>query len=195
MKEGTDPIELFLSWYQLELDLSEAEIPSACCLSTNGLDGFPNARFVSLKTVNQDGFIITGSIDSRKGMELAASDKTSLTFWWTSMQRQVRIQGRAERIPDELADRYFSERDRASQLVSTISEQGKENKEPEKLLKIFETALNKDPQNPIARPAHWGGYLIKPIRIEFMQFHINRFHERWMFEKGDHGWVMKSLQP
>ncbi len=187
-----DPYDLFASWYNEELELNRSVIPSACCLSTNGLDGFPNARFVSLKTFSSDGFIITGPLDSRKGLELKASGKCALTFWWTQTQRQVRIQGNAEFIPGDMAKQFFAERDRASQLVSMISQQGKEDTDPGKLLKDFQDALNTDAGLLIEKPSGWGGFLVKPVRIEFMQFRADRFHERWLFVK-ENGW--KKLQP
>ncbi len=190
-----DPYELFASWYKEELESNRSVIPSACCLSTNGLDGFPNARFVSLKSFSENGFIITGPTVSRKGMELDASGKTALTFWWTETQKQVRIQGIADMIPDDVAKQFFAERDRASQLVSIMSQQGKEDMEPGKLLKDFEEALNSDAALSLEKPSNWGGYLVKPIRIEFMQFRENRFHERWLFLKADEEWKLLQLQP
>lgn len=195
MKAGVDPYNLFASWYKEELELNRSSIPSACCLSTNGLDGFPNARFVSLKTFSSDGFIITGPLVSRKGLELKASGKCALTFWWTETQRQVWIQGKTEFIPGEMAEQFFAERDRASQLVSILSEQGKENTDPGKLLKDFQEALKTDPGLSIEKPSGWGGFLVKPERIEFMQFSADRFHERWLFVKENVNWVVKQLQP
>jgi pyridoxamine 5'-phosphate oxidase len=111
-----DPIKLFTKWYQEEQHLCNIKIPSACCFSTNGLDGYPNARFVSLKEVLDGRFIITGPVSSRKGREILKSTKTSLSFWWTVTERQVRIQGDATKISDQHADNYFNERSRNHSL-------------------------------------------------------------------------------
>src|SRR5215217_8011137 len=110
-----NPFQLFKDWYGLELQLAKVRIPSACCLSTSGLDGYPNARFVSLKDVVDNTFIVTGPMSSRKGNEIDRSNKVALTFWWTETERQVRIQGEAKKISAQLADKYFFERSRNSQ--------------------------------------------------------------------------------
>ncbi|MFA1773422.1 pyridoxamine 5'-phosphate oxidase family protein [Rufibacter glacialis] len=92
-----NPFIIFQNWLQEELNLTQVRIPTACCLSTVGLDGFPNARFVSLKEVIDDSFVVTGPINSRKGLEINQINKVALTFWWVESERQVRIQGRASK--------------------------------------------------------------------------------------------------
>src|SRR5690606_32591326 len=98
--------------------------PTACCFSTNGTDEYPNARFVSLKGIVEDCFIITGTLSSKKGIETNLSNKVALTFWWTQTERQVRIQGKVKVIDNKLADKYFSQRSRDSQITSIVSNQG-----------------------------------------------------------------------
>jgi pyridoxamine 5'-phosphate oxidase len=114
-------IENFNTWFNEELKLTKASIPTACCLSTIGTDGFPNARFVSLKAVMGETFIVTGTLASRKGTEINKTNKVALTFWWPETARQVRIQGSAAQISDKLADQFFAERNRDSQIVSIVS--------------------------------------------------------------------------
>ncbi|WP_339707799.1 pyridoxamine 5'-phosphate oxidase family protein [uncultured Kriegella sp.] len=126
MKNKKQPIQLFLKWFDEELKRSKVRIPSAVCLSTIGTDDFPNARFVSFKELIDDSFIITGPLNSRKGLEIEKNNKVALTFWWTETERQIRIQGFATKISDQLADKYFDARSTNSQAVSLISEQGKE---------------------------------------------------------------------
>src|SRR5688500_19977851 len=116
-----NPLALFMDWYTRQLQVTRASIPSACCLSTLGLDNFPNARFVSLKEIANDAFVVTGPLSSRKGLEIHHSNKVALTFWWAETERQVRIQGEATRIPDKLADKYFAERSQEAQVVSLVS--------------------------------------------------------------------------
>lgn len=120
------PIEHFNKWFKEELNLTKVRIPTACCLSTIGTDDFPNARFVSLKDVVENNFVVTGSLTSRKGIEINTTNKVALTFWWTETERQVRIQGNVTKISEQLADKYFTERNRDSQIVSIVSEQGQE---------------------------------------------------------------------
>lgn len=116
-----DPIIKFQNWYEQELDTNDALIPSACCLSTTGTDGYPNARFVSLKEVDGRQFIVTGPLDSRKCQEVTYKPRAALTFWWPATGKQVRVQGNVKLIDSEDADRYFSERTRESQIVSWVS--------------------------------------------------------------------------
>lgn len=191
----TSPIEQFNKWFKEELNLTKVKIPTACCLSSNGLDGYPNARFLSLKEVVEDGFIITGSITSRKGTEIKKSDKVALTFWWTETQRQVRIQGNAVEISDELANKFFAERSRDSKIVSIVSEQGQEIDSIELLIKKYELFDEEFSNEHLQRPANWGGYLIKPIRIEFLEFKPTRFHDRILYEFVNNQWIFKQIQP
>lgn len=189
------PIEHFNKWYNEELLLSKVRIPTACCLSTNGIDGFPNARFVSFKEVVDDKFIITGPLTSRKGIEIDTSNKVALTFWWTETERQVRIQGNATKIAEHHADKYFEERNRDSQIVSIVSEQSQEIANIETLTEKYKSIDVKFSGKPLARPENWGGYAIEPIRIEFLEFKPTRFHDRKLYEFIEGKWTIKQLQP
>jgi pyridoxamine 5'-phosphate oxidase len=189
------PIDIFKQWYEQELKLTKARIPSACCLSTNGIDNFPNSRFVSLKGILNNDFIITGTITSRKGIEIENSKKVSLTFWWTETERQVRIQGNASVISDQLADNYFSERNRDSQIVSVVSMQGQELTDKETLTKKYNEIESLFNGKKIERPENWNGYKIEPLRIEFLEFKPTRFHERNLFSLINGQWKMIQIQP
>ncbi len=189
------PIQLFNIWYQQELKLTTVSIPSACCLSTIGIDGFPNARIVSLKEVTDDGFIITSALNSNKGIEITRLNKVSLTFWWTETERQVRIQGLATQISNEKADQYFFERPRDSQLVSIASHQSQVIEDIKCLYDEFVTVDKQFENKLIPRPNDWGGYEIKPIRMEFFEFKPSRFHERQLYSLEDNNWVKKYIQP
>ncbi len=160
-----------------------------------GLDGYPNSRFVSLKEVFDDAFIITGSRFSRKGLEISHSNKVALVFWWSASAKQVRIQGEASVISDQLADAYFAERSSAAQLVSIISVQGKQISDLNDLHRKFDELETLYSRKKIERPADWGGYAIKPIRIEFMEFKPDRFHVRRSFEHSDSQWSVSQIQP
>lgn len=188
-------IRIFNAWYKEELNSTTVRIPTACCLSTIGLDGFPNARFVSLKDVIQNRFIVTGTLESRKGNEIGNSGKVALTFWWTKTERQVRIQGNAIKMPTQLADRYFAERNRDSQIVSIVSAQGREISDPVSLTEKYETTEKQFLNKTLKRPDNWGGYEIDPVRIEFMEFKPTRFHERTLYELINGQWTAKQIQP
>lgn len=189
------PFSLFRQWFDEELQLTKVSIPSACCLSTIGTDDYPNARFVSLKAVADNSFIITGNLTARKGVEINAINKVALTFWWTETERQVRIQGNATNIDSDLADKYFAERNRDSQIVSIVSNQGQLLNDIEALNKKYSDIETEFTNQPLTRPDNWGGYAIEPIRIEFLAFKPTRFHERKLFELTDGRWTLTELQP
>ncbi len=190
-----NPFEKFNEWFDREKTLSKVQIPEACCLSTIGLDGYPNARFVSLKALINEEFIFTGPINSRKGIEILNNSKTALTFWMIETNRQIRIQGDAGKISEDDSDKYFYKRNYSSQLVSSISEQGNVIED----LKLLEERVNRlaelSQDKKIQRPADWGGYFISPIRIEFMEFNTNRLHNRILYHKVGNGWRSELLQP
>ncbi len=188
-----NPITKFTTWYKEETEKSSVSIPSACCLSSIGLDGYPNSRFVSLKEILENKFVVTGPLNSKKGIELLTNPKASLTFWWAVTERQVRIQGDALQINDALADRYFEARNKESRIVSQISNQGAEIDDLEELRTLFEK--QKTNTAKIKRPAEWSGFFILPKRIEFMEFKTNRFHLRELFTKESNGWTKILLQP
>ena len=190
-----NPFPVFERWYKEEQSLTKARIPAACCLSTTGLDGFPNARFVSLKEVTGDAFVVTGPYASRKGQEISKSAKVALAFWWPETERQVRIQGTAAIIEAHLAHKYFAERTRDAQLVSLVSKQGNELTDPESLHHLFRLAEIRYTDQAIPMPEDWGGYAIKPLRIEFMEFRLTRFHDRKLYEQANGTWTLKQIQP
>ncbi len=191
----TTPIDIFTEWYDAELKLTKVNIPSACCFSTVGIDGYPNARFVSLKGILDDNFIVTGTISSRKGLEINKNNKVALTFWWTVTERQVRIQGNATVIDNNLADKYFAERNRDSQIVSIASNQGQILNELETLNKKYEEIETNSLNQPLTRPENWSGYQIEPIRIEFLEFKPTRFHDRKLYQLTKGQWTKTEIQP
>lgn len=191
----TNPIVIFQKWFQDHLRSTQDQIPQACCLSTIGLDEFPNARFVSLKDILEDHFIVTGQLNSRKGLEIRQNNKAALSFWWPESGRQIRIQGSCTEIGPALADKYFYERSRDSRIVSIISNQGQELVDINELIKKYELLDQKEGTNEIKRPDNWGGFSIKPMRIEFFEFQPTRFHKRQLFTNENGQWTIKDLQP
>lgn len=190
-----NPLQLFETWFSEEKEISQLKLPAACCLSTIGLDGYPNARFVSLKEIINDSFVITGPLNSRKGLEIADSPKAALSFWWTSTERQVRIQGDTVAIPKAEAKVYFEERNRDSRIVSTVFDQGEEIESISQLQKQFEERKDRIGGREVEKPENWGGIYIKPKRIEFMAFKKSRLHERMLYQLMNKEWEVKILQP
>lgn len=190
-----NPFEIFNNWYTAEKHITPEKIPSACCLTTIGLDNYPNSRFVSLKEIKNDSFVITGPLNSRKGKEIFAQPKVSLTFWWWNTQKQVRIQGDAFEILPSEATAYFDNRHREAKIVSTTFDQGKEIQSFEALLQRFETKKEALGKKHVTRPKEWGGFYIQPIRIEFMEFESSRLHKRELYQKLAEKWTKKIIQP
>ncbi|AJW65261.1 Pyridoxine/pyridoxamine 5'-phosphate oxidase [Elizabethkingia miricola] len=188
-------LDLFNEGLQKEIQAHKQKLPYACCLSTEGLDGFPNARFVSLKEIRDGEFIITGTITSRKGEEIKNNHKVSLTFWWPEIQQQVRIQGIAAPILGSVLDVYFGQRNRDSQIVSVVSDQGTELNKMEELAFKFDAIASNPEISEIQRPDNWGGYAIAPRRVEFLVFSESRFHDRILYEQNGRLWQKKRLQP
>lgn len=190
-----NPLLLFEKWFSEEKELSNLKLPAACCLSTIGLDGYPNSRFVSLKEITNESFVITGPLNSRKGREIENSPKAALSFWWTSTERQIRIQGDVSKISKPNAKIYFEQRNRDSKIVSTAFDQGKKIQSIAYLQKHFEEQKEELESKEIKHPENWGGIYIKPIRIEFMEFKKSRLHERKLYEQVNNEWEMIILQP
>ncbi len=188
-------IQLFEELYYKEEELNTQAPPSYCCLSTVGLDAYPNSRFVALKAIVNGSFVITGTLNSRKGKELEKNSKAALSFWWTATQVQIRIQGDVLEIPKTEAEAYFELRSRDAKIVSSIFEQGKPIQSIVHLKKHFEERKKELVNTDIACPENWGGIAVRPSRIEFMKFKKNRLHERMLHYKKEDHWVKVILQP
>jgi len=190
-----DPIAKFKEYYRKNFALTDSIVPSACCLSTMGEDGYPNARFLSLKDVSDGKFIITGPLQSRKGKELKRIPRAALTFWWPSIETQVRVQGDVQELAPSDADSYFRDRSRESQIVSSISHQGKPLDSDRILQDRFRQFSEVHSSKEISKPDYWGGFEIIPLRIEFLTFKGNRLHERLLYLRSDESWSTQKLQP
>jgi pyridoxamine 5'-phosphate oxidase len=188
------PLNHFQKLYQNELAQTKARIPGACCLSTIGEDGYPNARFLALKDITEEGFVITGPA-ARKAQEIKENSKVSLTFWWQTTEVQVRIQGDAKQIETELAKQYFYKRPRESQLTSLVSKQGQIIDSFDTLYKNLQTITADLEGEDVPCPEGWTGFCIVPIRVEFLEFSNDRLHKRTLYNKTNKGWHKEYLQP
>ena len=191
-----NPMELFQKWFY-EVEASESvDEPNAMSISTLGLDGFPKARVVLLKKYTYEGFIFYTNYKSEKGMAISRNPKVCLSFFWPSMERQVIIKGLAEKISENLSDGYFESRPEGSKLGAIVSEQSSVIASREiledKLKQLELQYQNKE----ITRPSYWGGYIVKPISIEFWQGRPNRLHDRIRYSlQEDYNWKIERLAP
>jgi pyridoxamine 5'-phosphate oxidase len=192
---SNDPLDQFKVWLN-EAILSEVLEPTALVLSTVSADCRPSARVVLLKEVSSDGFVFFTNYDSRKGRDLAERPFGSITFFWAELERQVRIEGTIEKVSGDVSDVYFHSRPRGSQIGAWASPQSREIESREELEQA-EAKYEKDfaSLDMVPRPQHWGGYVLKPERIEFWQGRPNRLHDRIVFEQAATQWSRKRLAP
>lgn len=191
-----NPMELFQKWFY-EVEASEGvDEPNAMTIATIGLDGYPKNRVVLLKKYTHKGFIFYTNYESEKGKAIANNPNMCVSFFWPNLERQVIVKGKAEKIAPNLSDGYFESRPEGSKLGAIVSNQStvipsREFLE-EKLKALEATYQNKE----IERPQHWGGYIVKPVSIEFWQGRPNRLHDRIRYElQEDYNWKIERLAP
>lgn len=191
----TNPLDLFRQWYTTAQESSPLKHRGAVCVSTIDQYGFPDGRFVDLKEVSDSGFIFCTHLDSAKGLALTHNPNVALTFWWDHLERQVRVVGQAERIPDAHADVFFQQRSRDAQRTSWASHQSSPLHNAAALERQLQAVQTQFAGRTIPRPATWGGYCVMPARIEFLSFKVTRLHERLLFYKDGNDWKQQWLQP
>lgn len=190
-----NPIEQFNNWFQEALKSKELE-PNAMTLATVDAAGFPNARIVLLKGIEDGQFIFYTNYESKKGQEIEANPKVALVFNWLSMQRQIRIQGTVEKLSPEKSTAYFQSRPKGSQIGAWTSPQSQVI-EGRIALENKKIALEKqyESEATLPRPEHWGGFKIEPVMIEFWQGRTSRLHDRITFTKVKNEWKIERLAP
>ncbi|WP_369047643.1 pyridoxamine 5'-phosphate oxidase [Tenacibaculum sp. UWU-22] len=191
-----NPMELFQEWF-INADSSDQLVEvNAMTVSTIGLDGFPKNRIVLLKKYTWEGFIFYTNYQSEKGMAIKANNHVCLSFFWPPLEQQIIIKGKAEILAENLSDGYFESRPDGSKLGAWASNQSSVVSSRELLDKQLKNFEEKYKNQEIPRPKHWGGYLIKPISIEFWQGRPNRMHDRirYTLEK-DFSWKLERLAP
>jgi pyridoxamine 5'-phosphate oxidase len=190
-----DPLEEFRLWYEEALARKVMQ-PEAVCLATCSADGRPSARMVLLRGFDERGFVFFTNYESRKAEDLAANPQAALVFYWEATDRQVRIEGRVERVTAAEADRYFASRGRGSQLGAWASPQSRVLAGREELEERVRRAIELYPEGPVPRPSYWGGYRVIPDMIEFWQGRDNRLHDRLRYcRQPDGSWRLERLAP
>ena len=188
-----DPLDQFSSWFDMARKEYEGEA-NAMILSTSGKSHFPSSRVVLLKDFSKKGFVFFTNYLSRKGQEITFNPQVSLLFFWHGLERQVRIEGMAEKISQEESDIYFASRPEESRIGASISPQSQAISGRKFLEDQYKEVKKKNPDS-IPRPEHWGGYNVNPIYFEFWQGRKGRLHDRIAYTLEDNTWKKQRLAP
>ena len=189
-----DPLEQFRRWYA-EAEATGMRAPQAMALATAAVDGAPSVRMVLLKGADERGFVFFTGYVSRKAAELDANPLAALLFHWEALGRQVRIEGRVERIAGQESDAYFATRPRGAQLAAAASQQSSVLRDRAEIDDRVAELAREHEGSDVRRPDHWGGYRLVPDAYEFWQHRDDRMHDRLRYRRSDGGWVVERLSP
>jgi len=192
--ENRDPIELFAEWFDNASE-SGLLLPESVALATATPDGVPSVRMVLLKGLDERGLVFYTNYGSRKAREIESNPRASLCFHWPVLERQVRVEGTVERVSEEESSRYFATRPRGSRLGAWASRQSERIPPGTDLRREVRRIDQAYPGNEVPLPPFWGGYLLRPTRIEFWQGKADRLHERLVFERRSGPWETHRLYP
>lgn len=190
----SDPIGLLRRWIDDAANDGIAE-PATMCLATADAAGRPSARLVLARGIDRRGVRFFTSYLSRKGSELAQNPRAAAVFHWPSLARQVRVEGTVEMLSEEESDAYFAARPRGHQIAAWASEQSEPIESRELLDERYEHFEKRFAEEAVARPHSWGGYVVKPERVEFWESRPNRMHDRFEFVRTGAVWERRRLQP
>ena len=191
---GSDPFALARAW-ATEADASEPNDPHAIALATVDAHGLPHVRMVLLKGHDERGFVFYTNFESAKGREILASRKAAMLFHWKSLRRQIRIRGDVEVVTEAEADEYYASRPRLSRIGAWASAQSRPLESKFALEKAVAEVTMKYPVGDIPRPAHWSGFRVRPVEIEFWKDGAFRLHDRIKFVRDGDGWTKTRLYP
>lgn len=189
-----NPVRQFAKWFGQAREVRQPEV-NACTIATTGLDGRPNARTVLLKYYDADGFVFFTNLQSRKAQEMAENPAVAMLFFWQTLERQVCIRGKIERVSATEAMKYFSRRPRNSQLGAWVSEQSAIISTRSVLEQKMEEFKRKFAAGEVPLPSFWGGFRVRPEEVEFWQGRASRLHDRLRYRRVDDTWVIERLAP
>lgn len=191
---GPDPLVLFTEWFE-DAKRSGIYLPDAMTLATASKDGRPSARLMLLKGFDERGFRFFTNYESRKADDLNDNPRAALVFHWSRLQRQVRVEGQVEKLPEQESREYFVTRPRGSQLGAWASNQSSPIADRRHLEEAFRQHEARYKGSEVPLPPFWGGYRVIPEAIEFWQGRANRLHDRLRYTLGDDGWTAARLSP
>lgn len=189
-----NPILQFERWYN-EAFSSKVMEANAMTLSTVDKENKPHSRVVLLRDVNENGFVFFTNYNSAKGHELMHNPNAALLFFWPELERQIRIEGKVEKLDNKRSDEYFNSRPKESRIGAWASPQSREIENRQALEKIVADKKEFFDQNILDRPGFWGGYILKPGSIEFWQGRPSRLHDRIKYLKNGSDWKILRLAP
>jgi len=192
---NADPFRQFLQWFQ-EAEQAGMPLPNAMNLATSTQAGRPSVRMVLLKGVDDRGLIFHTNYQSRKGQEIKENPFAAIVFYWSALARQVRIEGKVEKLDPAESEAYFASRPRGSQIGAHASPQSQVVADRDALVAIYQAAEKKFSGKSVPRPENWGGYRLVPQIFEFWQEGANRIHDRLRYRRDEAGdWVLERLAP
>ncbi len=189
-----DPLRQLERWLVDALEAAMLE-PNAMTLATVDADGRPSARVVLLKGIAEGGLEFFTNYGSRKAVELAGDPHAAACFWWDRLERQVRVEGTVTRLSEGASRAYFARRPYGSQLAAWASRQSRPLQSREELERRVAEARERFAEGPVPLPPHWGGFLLRPERVEFWQGREDRLHDRFMYRRAADGWQVERLYP
>ncbi|HQF42131.1 MAG TPA: pyridoxamine 5'-phosphate oxidase [Ignavibacteriaceae bacterium] len=188
-----NPFNQFKKWFDQAVEAKTIE-PNAMTLATATKDGIPSARIVLLKEFDETGFVFFTNYDSRKGKELNDNPFAAILFWWREFERQVRIEGKIEKISRKESEEYFNQRPLKSRYGALVSNQSQIVENREALEKRFSELEKQFGEKP-PTPENWGGYRLIPVKFEFWQGRESRLHDRICYQRENNNWKIFRLQP
>jgi len=192
----TEPLSLFRQWFAEAVKTEQLPVePNAMTLATVDGEGRPHCRVLLLKGLDERGFTFFSNYDSAKGQELQARPFAAMTFFWPALERQVRIEGRVERVAPEESDAYFQVRPLGSRLSAWASPQSRVIRDRAELEELLAQTESRFLDSAPHCPEHWGGYRLLPERVEFWQGRASRLHDRLNYRLQDGGWLRERLAP
>lgn len=190
-----DPLNMFRLWFD---EAVNAQIPdvNAMSVATCDTNGMPDNRILLLKGIENGNFVFYTNHESSKGQQLAQNPNVALCFFWVELERQVRVNGTASKLPASTAEAYFKTRPYESQIGAWASDQSRYVSSRRELEQRFEEALLRFPDKEnVPMPPYWGGYEVTPVRFEFWQGRTGRLHDRFEYVKKGEEWVLRRMFP
>ena len=187
------PFGMISRWLREAIERNVHE-PNAISVSTIGLDGFPETRVVYIKELLEDGIVFYTNYNSHKGKAIAQNNKVHVLIYWPELERQIRVSGLVEKVPEEMSDAYFASRPYGSKIGAWASDQSEVVASRHALEQKVEDFSRKFPTD-VPRPPHWGGYLVRPVKVEFWQGRPSRLHDRIVYELNENTWKLFRINP